>query len=225
MVRLSAMFAGCRCPHCPDARVLKSSKVEGKAVLSCRKCGGVFVGLELALRLLAVLQADVPPLEEDDPHMACPVCRTAMRRVLPSGVEAQAEVCRRHGAWFQDTDLVLVTRAVAKVLGKPVPDVVASLDVPNRVSRPSPSAASPGAAPSGGASLPPWNPSPTGSGGYARGTPQPMGVGERAAHTALDIVDTGVRVVGDVADVAVGVVSLPFELSLAIVGGLGELFD
>lgn len=223
MVRPSAMFAGCRCPHCPDARVLKSSKVEGKAVLSCRRCGGVFVGLELALRLLAVLQADVPPLEEDDPHTACPVCRAAMRRVLPSGVEARAEVCRRHGAWFQDTDLVLVTRAVAEVLGKPVPAVVASLDVPSRVARPSPASSS--AASSTGTSLPPWNPSPTGSGGYVRGTPQPMGVGERAAHTALDVVDTGVGIVADVADVAVGVVSLPFELSMAIVGGLGDLFD
>ncbi|MEX1368817.1 MAG: hypothetical protein AB1Z98_37160 [Nannocystaceae bacterium] len=220
------MFAGCRCPRCPDDRVLRSSKVEGKEVLSCRRCGGVFVGLELALRLLAVLEADVPPLQEDDPHVACPVCRAAMRCALPSGVAVQVEVCRRHGVWFQDQDLVIVTRAVAEALGKPVPQVVASLDAPATPSR----AASPAVAssPKDGVKAPDqaWSPTPTRSGGsrIAR-TPQPMTLGERAGHTALDVVGTGVGVVADVADVALGVVSLPVELSLAIVGGLGELFD
>jgi len=197
-------------------------------VLSCRKCGGVFVGLELALRLLAVLKADVPPLDEDDPHVACPVCRAAMRSALPSGVEVRVEVCRRHGVWFQDQDLVIVTRAVAKALGKPVPEVVASLDAP--------AAASPTAAPnlgapattpalepnSGAGTAPVWSPTP---GGHVPAAPQRMTVGEHAGHTALDVVDTGVGVVGDVADVAIGIVALPVELSLAIVGGLGDLFD
>ena len=195
-------------------------------MLACRTCGGVFVGIELALRLLAVLKADVPPRVEGAPSVACPVCRAAMRCALPAGVEARVEVCRRHGVWFQDQDLVLVTRAVAKELGKPVPEVVASLDVPARNpqrGRPpaQPSLATSQTAPSPGAM---WSYAPIAPGGVPSSNYR-MSVGERAGHTALDVVDTGVGIVGDVADVAIGVVSLPVELSLAIVGGLGSLFD
>lgn len=194
-------------------------------MLSCRKCGGVFVGLELALRLLAVLKADVPPLDEDDPHVACPVCKAAMRCALPSGVEVRVEVCRRHGVWFQDEDLVIVTRAVAKALGKPVPEVVASLDAPAGASRAAgPSSNAPASEPApGSAPAPGWSPAPTG--GHVPQAPQRMTVGERAGHTALDAVETGVDIVGDAAGVAIGIVALPVDLSLAIVGGLGELFD
>jgi len=206
-------------------------------VLACRGCGGVFVGVELGLRLLAVLRADVPPLDEDDPHVSCPVCRAAMRSALPQGVDVRVEVCRHHGVWFIDDDLVIVTRAVAKALGKPVPEVVASLDAQRVAPRPAESSTPPAqdASPTSARTSSPTTPEHSGPRRPASGTTFGEGVLGRSAsrptahqgvlahatETTLDVVDVGVSAVGT----AVEIVALPVELSLAIVGGLGELFD
>ncbi len=143
-----------------------------------------------------------------------------MRCALPGGVEVRVEVCRRHGVWFDEDDLVIVARAVAKALGKPVPEAVESLARAHG----SPGSATTASSPS--APEPAWNPRPTGSGDErSANLPRSMSVTERAGHTAIEAVGVGVDVVGEVASAAVGVVTAPVRLSLAVVEGLVELFD
>lgn len=219
------MFAGCRCPRCPDDRTLNATKIEGRDVLSCRRCGGVLVGIELGLRLLAVLRADVLPQQTDAPQAACPVCRAAMRTSLANGIQVRVEICRRHGVWFDDEDLLLVARAVAAALGKPVPQAVASLDDARSARATVDAEPSPAEVRATGHAPPPaaWTPVPTSAGERSRAPVLPVeeGVLEHAGHTALDVVDLGVGAVGT----AVDIVALPVELSLAIVEGIGSLFD
>lgn len=228
------MFAGCRCPREPE-RVLKRSQSEGRDVLACRRCNGVFVDAELGLRLVAVLNAGVPPHDEDIQHLACPVCRQDMRRAVPQGVAVAVEVCPKHGVWFDDGDLSLVARAAAKALGKPVPLAIEALDAargslagPTAATEPAPSHRQP--APAAG-----WT-------SFERvpqarqAAPQPMpamgrsqpDIAGRVAGTAVDAAEAVLDVAGvvtDAADTAIACVALPVELTLAAVRGVGSLFD
>ncbi len=119
------MFAGCRCPRCADS-ILVVREVEGRKVLACRTCAGAFVGAKLGLRLLAVLNPDVPPPRHGIPSPACPVCRTDLRRVLAADLEV--ETCKTHGVWFDAGDLPQLVRAVSKALGKEVPSALETLE-------------------------------------------------------------------------------------------------
>lgn len=189
------MFAGCRCPRCADS-VLVVRKVAGRKVLGCKGCCGAFLGAAFGLRLLAVLAPDVPPPRDGINSPACPVCRQPMRRVIASGIEV--ETCKTHGVWFDAGDLPTLVRAVAAVMGKPVP---ASLDALEVRTRPTEAATTsqPSSAPTQ-----PRRP-------YARTT------GERV----LDAVDA----VTSPVDRAVDVVLFPFEV-VGILGDLaGELLD
>ena len=96
------MFAGCRCPRCADS-VLVVRTLEDRKVLACKTCAGAFVGAELGLRLLAVLNPDVPPVRDGIPSPSCPVCRKDMRRVVAGPIEV--ETCKTHGVWFDAGDL------------------------------------------------------------------------------------------------------------------------
>lgn len=118
------MFAGCRCPHCPDA-VLESHEVEGRKVLACPACAGAFVGAKRGLRILAVLEADVG---DPVPSRLCPVCRCAMKSVVAAEVEV--EVCKTHGMWCDAGELPKLVRAVATAVRKPVPTRFAAPTAP-----------------------------------------------------------------------------------------------
>lgn len=224
------MYAGCRCPRCADA-VLEGRTIEGCDVLACRRCGGAFVGAGVGLRLLAVLEPDVPPHDQEIPRSPCPVCRQSMKLVLATKAHVDVDTCAKHGVWFDAGDLLPVMRAVAQALGKSVPTVAGSLEAHASTSRPP--SDGPGAPPS--PSTPRFNPTPTGSvlgsGSPPRSTTGPV----RSAATAVGDVATGVddvtggvisstaRTVGDVAEVAVDIVALPFELTFLAVGGLFEV--
>ncbi len=99
--------------------------VEGRKVLVCQSCSGAFVGAELGLRLLAVLEADV---RDPNPSRLCSVCRRAMRSVVAADVEV--EVCKAHGLWCDAGELPALVRAVANAVGKPIPAVLADPPAP-----------------------------------------------------------------------------------------------
>lgn len=219
----TAMFAGCRCPRDPE-RTLRASKVDGRDVLSCKRCGGVFVDAALGLRLLAVLEPDVPEHDEERPHPQCPVCRTAMKRAVPRIGGIEVDVCHRHGVWLDGSDLSVVAHAAAAKLGRPVPAAVQALDAHDGRGATSPAQSQPQSqsqsqSPSTGddwTSLRTHAPK-TGSTPATRSTPSapsPDTIGGRIVHTSLDVIDT-----------AVMAVAIPLELTLEVVGALGDLMD
>ncbi len=208
------MFAGCRCPRNAND-TLKSKVVDGREVLACKRCGGVFVDAALGLRLLAVLDPQVPEHDEDASHPACPVCKTDMKRVRPAALAVEVDVCHKHGVWLDGSDLARVARTAAAALGKPVPAAVATLDAQaGRSTQPS------GSPPSDWTS---FSQSQRDAGKIAasQAPSRDPGVGERVLDAGLGVVSAGAGVVG----LAVDVVSIPVELTLAVVGGIGDLFD
>ena len=199
------MFAGCRCPREPD-RVLQATKIDGRDVLGCRRCGGVFVDATLGLRLLAVLDPDVPPHDEDSTHPPCPVCRADMKRVRPAKVGVDVDVCHRHGVWLDASDLALVLRAAAKALGKPVPSAIETLDRERAeavATAITPTPADDWSTLQTGHEAPTPNKPPPRPSSYSRGSAYGYGP----------------------VDLAIGIVALPIEVSLLAVGALGSLFD
>jgi len=162
------------------------------------------VDATLGLRLLAVLDPDVPPHDEQSVHPPCPVCRADMKRARPAKVSVDVDVCHRHGVWLDAADLALVLRAAAKALGKPVPSTIETLE------RERAKAAAVATAPDDDWSSlqtnhqppTPNKPPPTPS-TYSRGSAYGYGP----------------------MDVALGLVALPIEVSLVAVEAIGSLFD
>lgn len=211
------MFAGCRCPRCPEA-ILEGRTIEGCEVLACRRCGGAFVSAGVGLRLLAVLEPDVPPRDDDAPRAPCPVCRQTMKLVKATKAMTHVDTCARHGVWFDGGDLVPVMRAVATTLGKPVPKVASTLGQHASAARPSSTATqstTPTSKPVAGRSRVP--------GRTPSGPLRDIATGANDV-TGGAIAATG-HVVGEVADIALGVAVLPFEVTFAVVGGLCDLLD
>lgn len=209
------VFAGCRCPRCDDV-VLTGKELERAEVLACRRCGGGFVSAAVGLRLLAMLQPEVAPVDEDAPRAACPVCRKPMKLVI-TGAAAAMDTCAQHGVWFDAGDLPIVVRAVAKALGKPVPDVVGQLEAHAGQRRPEVDQG-PSAPASGSASVTPSPPlNVVASGAAGRTSPR----SSAATDAAFGVVDT----VGDVVGTAATVVAFPFQLTLATVELLTEIVD
>lgn len=214
------MFAGCRCPRCPEA-VLVATKREGHELLACRHCGGAFVSANVGLRLMAVLKPDVPPAHAHGPRSPCPVCRKVMRLVLASRAGVEVDVCATHGVWFDGDDLAAVLQAVAHALGKPVPRALDSLEQHARGRRESPADPSPPAPPPPQASTR-EQPSPI----RARRSPDvpvvPAAPYQRdGLDTALDAADLVLRPVG----VAVEVAMIPVTLTVGVVEALVDLID
>lgn len=214
------MYAGCRCPRCTDA-VLQGKELEGCEVLACRRCGGAFISASVGLRLLAVLQPEVPPHDEDHPRASCPVCRASMKLVSAAKAGVDVDTCAKHGVWFDGGDLGPVVRAVAIAVGKPVPQVAASLEQHAAASRPRPEPSPSTDTPL--PSAPRWSPAPTGaSGGHPRSHP-PTG-DDPVAATMVGAVDVAAGV-GRVIETPLQIVALPFQLTLATVELLTELVD
>ncbi|MCH9687023.1 MAG: zf-TFIIB domain-containing protein [Deltaproteobacteria bacterium] len=183
-------------------------------MLACRRCGGGFVSAGVGLRLLAVLQPEVPPTRDDLPPTGCPVCRGPMRQVFAATARVGVDACSKHGVWFDAGDLAPVVRAVAQALGKPVPEVADALDAHGRTVQPSPAPAT-----TGPASAPRWTPSSTEPLDRSAQPPprpdRPTPVYRRtAADTAIDAVD-----------LAIHVVALPFELTFSTLGALASILD
>lgn len=198
------MFAGCRCPRCVDS-VLVVRTLEDRKVLACKTCAGVFVSAELGLRLLAVLEPDVPPVRDGLPSPACPVCRQGMRRVVAGPIEVEA--CKTHGVWFDAGDLPKLVRAAAKALGKEVPSALDAIEQPPE--------------PGPGESAPPaTTPSRPQTPGRSRPVPQ-----RTAAHDAAEIADI---VAFSPLEAAAEVALFPFRatlLTLELACGVVDIFD
>ncbi|MEM9462043.1 MAG: zf-TFIIB domain-containing protein [Myxococcota bacterium] len=218
------MFAGCRCPRCPET-VLAATQREGCKMLACRRCGGALVSADVGLRLLAVLAPDVPPADLDQPRAPCPVCRKPMRLVLATTAKVNVDVCSMHGVWFDGDDLAAVLRAVAHSMGKPVPDALGRLEehargrpasptTPTTSSPPSPPPPSGPPSPAGSSpTTPRWQPSPTQS---SRSTFVP---------TASPRIGVFGNAMEDATDIVVGVALIPVELTVGVIGGLIDLLD
>ena len=87
----------------------------------CGSCGGLWVGNELARRLLSQLEPEAialadlaseharpfPPVAKQP---ACPVCQTAMRRITVAGTNVEIDLCDTHGTWFDREELQVVAR-------------------------------------------------------------------------------------------------------------------
>ncbi len=198
--------------------VLTGKALDNAEVLACRRCGGGFVSAGVGLRLLAVLEPEVVPLDEHAPRAACPVCRKAMKLVSTGAAGAAMDTCAQHGVWFDAGDLPIVVRAVAKALGKPVPEVVGELEAHAGRSRPgAPPPAS--AAPPAAATAP--TPSSLNTGASGRSPAMAPPPSSSVSEVAVGAVDTVVDVLGP----AVGVVTFPFRLTLATVELLAEIVD
>ena len=195
------MFAGCRCPRCADS-VLVVRTLEDRKVLACKTCAGAFVGAELGLRLLAVLNPDVPPVRDGIPSPSCPVCRKDMRRVVAGPIEV--ETCKTHGVWFDAGDLPQLVRAVAKALGKEVPSALEALERPPEATpnREQPSASAP----------PP----------RSRSRPVPR------RTVASDVVEVADIVIATPLETAAEIALFPFRATLATLDlacGIVDIFD
>lgn len=176
--------------------------LEDRKVLACKTCAGAFVGAELGLRLLAVLNPDVPPARDGIPSPSCPVCRTGMRRVVAGPIEV--ETCKTHGVWFDAGDLPQLVRAASKALGKEVPSALDALERPPRAApaQPQPAAAAP---------TPP-----------GRSQPAPQ---RTFASDVVDVVDI---TVGTPMEVAAEIALFPFRATLATLDlacGIVDIFD
>lgn len=212
------MYAGCRCPRCPDA-VLQGKELEGCEVLACRRCGGAFISAGVGLRLLAVLQPDVPPHDDEQPRASCPVCRASMKLVSATKASVHVDTCAKHGVWFDAGDLGPVVRAVAIAVGKPVPEVAASLEQQAAAPRPEPSTSPAGSV----ASAPRWSPAPTGSSSGRLPSRAPA-QDDPVAATMIGAANVAAGV-GRVIETPLQIVALPFQLTLATVELLTELVD
>lgn len=194
------VFAGCRCPRCPDATLVKA-EVDGRKVLACRHCAGAFVGADLGLRLLAILRPDVPPPRHNMPSPACPVCRQGMRRVLTPDTEV--ETCKTHGVWFDAGDLPNVVRAVATALGRPVPEALGQLQRQTT------------------APPPPSDPAPQ----QPATAPSPPLPKRTLADDALDTADILMSAATTPLQVAAEVALFPFRATLATLELITEIVD
>lgn len=197
------MFAGCRCPRCADS-ILVVRELEGRKLLACKTCAGVFVNAELGLRLLAVLDPDVPPVRDGIPSPACPVCRQGMRRVVAGPIEVEA--CKTHGVWFDAGDLPQLVRAASEALGKEVPS---ALDALERPSEPT--------------STEPQHATPTPAIPQAQTTSRPV-PHRTAAHDAVETADILLSPLETAAEVAL----FPFRatlLTLELACGVVDIFD
>lgn len=202
------MFAGCRCPRCDDT-TLKSKALESCDILACRRCSGGFVSANVGLRLLAVLKPDVAAVDEDAPRAPCPVCRKPMKLVTTGEAHAEMDTCAQHGVWFDSGDLSAVVRAVANALGKPVPEVVGTLDA--HTARRSLDTPPPAGSSNAGAQEPNTGPS--------------RPVQHRPLSPMASAAFGAVGTVGNAVDTAVSIVAFPFQLTLATVELLTELVD
>jgi len=108
------------CPRCGDGlttRLLGDARIE-----ECSRCLGVFVPTALMPRLLdrldlggevlATFPRGTPTPHPGGPmYVKCPHCKGVMnRRLFATGAKVVVDVCRRHGIWFDDSEL----RAVAE---------------------------------------------------------------------------------------------------------------
>lgn len=146
-----------------------------------------------------------------------------MKLVTATEAMIDVDTCARHGVWFDGGDLVPVVRAVARTLGKPIPKVATTLGAQADAARPTPTLSSD---------------SGLGRTSFARQRPAARSrVAARSSSGPVRDVATGINdvsggaftrtgnVLGEVADIAVGVAVLPFDVTFAVVGGLCDLLD
>jgi len=108
------------CPHCPNRPLFEGARGTVK-LHGCGVCGGVWVGNDLAARLLQRLEPDAialadqaaghgMPFPPSAPRPACPVCGVALRRITVDGTHTELDLCAAHGTWFDRDELQTVAR-------------------------------------------------------------------------------------------------------------------
>ncbi|WP_394845074.1 zf-TFIIB domain-containing protein [Pendulispora brunnea] len=108
------------CPHCPNRPLFEGARGTVK-LHGCGVCGGLWIGNELAARLLQQVEPDALALAEQasrhgipfPPLVArpgCPVCGVALRRITVHGTSTELDLCDAHGTWFDRDELQSVAR-------------------------------------------------------------------------------------------------------------------
>ncbi|WP_394834618.1 zf-TFIIB domain-containing protein [Pendulispora rubella] len=107
------------CPHCPNRPLFEGARGTVK-LHGCGVCGGVWIGNELAARLLQQLEPDAValadqaaghgmPFPQVSARPACPVCGVDLRRITVHGTRTELDLCDAHGTWFDRDELQSVS--------------------------------------------------------------------------------------------------------------------
>ncbi len=205
MTRLHAPF----CPRCRDP--LTPGKARNVTLHACSHCGGVWVDLACADRMLQAYESDALLLADRVAQSAgrrtdtsptgipCAVCDRAMRVRHLHGVDI--DHCDEHGTWFDAHELRTVAEAQARARRERFQQSAPAF--------PAPAAAAATAAVAASAT-PPNNPKDHDVSG--------VDVGD-ALEVGLDVADAGLDLGADAADVA----GAAFEVVGGILGGLLDL--
>jgi Zn-finger nucleic acid-binding protein len=190
---------------------------EGRPVLACTHCAGVFLDPVAAGRLLAPLGHDLQPTGRPGAHqLRCPSCGTAMQSCHTYTANVELDRCHPHGVWFDRDELAHIAHTIARMQGHAAPAMPAPYrSVPVQTSW-GPAAAAGGVALVGGAMV------GTGMIGGGPGNSQGSQVGE-ALMTAADGVVPAMEVGGAVVDVAADAAPAVVEGGASVLEAAGDL--
>ncbi len=113
------MSASSSCPRCA-VPTLVHAEHDGRTMLACTRCAGVWLDDTDAQGLLAPL-TDLHDRTAAYPPVPCPRCGEGMPAQYSAMANVEVDRCEEHGVWFDRDEVAHIAHAIAQMRGEPPP--------------------------------------------------------------------------------------------------------